>query len=62
MQLLILPAVRRYVAEDAQLVDVGVVLRIDSFQLRMQGGIAGARQTCVTLFDLDVRVALVEVG
>ena len=35
MQLLILPAVRRYVAEDAQLLDIGVVFRIDSFEFWM---------------------------
>jgi hypothetical protein len=62
MQLLILPAVGCNIAEDAQLVDVGIVFWIDSFEFRVQGGIAGAGQTCVTLFDLDVRVALVEVG
>jgi hypothetical protein len=42
---LILPAVGCDVTEDAQFVDVWVVLRIDSFEFWVQCRIAGAGQT-----------------
>jgi hypothetical protein len=48
----VLTGVGRDVAQDAHLGDVGVVFRIDSFQLGMQSGVAGAGQAGIALVDL----------
>jgi hypothetical protein len=58
---LVLPGVRGDVTQDAHLGEVGVVLRVDVLQLRMQGLIAGAGQPGVSLVDLGVGISLAEV-
>jgi hypothetical protein len=57
----VLPGVWRHVAEDAQLVDVWIVFWVDSLELGVQGGVAGAGQASIALIDLGVRVTLLEV-
>jgi hypothetical protein len=61
MNLLVLPAVGCNVTQDAQLLDVGVVFRVEAIEFRMQSGVAGAGQTSISFFDLGVRVTLLEV-
>ncbi len=58
---LVLPRVRSDVAQDAQLGEVGVVLRVDVLQFRMQGLVAGPGQPGVSLVDLGVGISLAEV-
>jgi hypothetical protein len=48
--------------QDAQLVDVRIILRVDPFQFRMQCLIAGARQAGIAIVDTDVRITNLEVG
>ena len=50
------------VAQDAQLVDVRIIFRIESFQFWMKCLVAGARQTSVAIVDADVRITDLEVG
>jgi hypothetical protein len=50
----VLTGVGSDVAEDGELVDVGVVFWIESFQLWVGGGVAGAGQAGITLVNLDV--------
>lgn len=50
------------VAQDAQLVDVRVVLGVEPFQFRMQRLAAGARQAGIAVVDPDVRITDLEVG
>ena len=57
-----LPGVGRDIGEDGHLMDVGVVLGVDVIELRMERGVAGARQTGKSLVDLYKGIALVEVG
>jgi hypothetical protein len=57
-----LAGVGRNVAEDGELVDVRVVFGIESFELRVDGFVAGAGQAGVSLVDLDVGVSDAEVG
>ena len=59
---LVLPRVRSDVTQDAHLGEVGVVLRVDVLQLRMQRLVAGPGQPGVSLIDLDVGISLAEVG
>ncbi len=42
------------IGEDAQLGDVGIVFRIEAFELGMDGSVAGSRQASVALVDLGV--------
>jgi len=43
-------------------VDVWIVFWVDSFELRVDRGIAGAGQARIAFVDLDERIADVEVG
>ena len=56
-----LPRVWSYVPQDAELVDVRIVLRVESFELWMEGFVAGAGQTSIAFIDLGVWVTLLEV-
>jgi len=60
--LVVLPRIGSHIGQDAQLVDVRIVLRVESFQLRMKRLVAGARQTGIAVVDADVRIADLEVG
>ena len=42
--------------------DVGIVFGVDSFEFRVDGGIAGAGQARIAFIDLDERVSDMEVG
>ena len=42
--------------------DVGIVFRIDSFELRVDSPVAHAGQAAKSLVDLDIRIADMEVG
>jgi len=50
------------VAQDAQLVDVRIIFRIESFQFWVKCFVAGARKTGVAVVDADVRITDLEVG
>ena len=58
----VLARVGRHVGQDGHLVDVGVVLGVNVFQLGMQSRIAGAGQARIAFVDLDERVTDMEVG
>jgi hypothetical protein len=47
----VLARVGSHVTEDAQLGDVGIVFRIDSFEFRMERGVAGAGEAGIALVD-----------
>ena len=42
--------------------DVGIVLRAEPFQFRMQRPVAGARQAGIAVVDPDARITDLEVG
>ena len=42
--------------------DVWIVLEIDSFEFRMEGFLAGARQAGISFGDLDEGISCMEVG
>jgi len=58
----ILARVGSHVGQDGHLVDVGIVFRVDVFEFRKQGGIAGAGQAGISFVDLGVGIADMEVG
>jgi len=58
----VLTGVGSDISQDGQLVDVGIIFEVDSFQLGMKRFVAGARQAGISFVDLHVRIADVEVG
>lgn len=53
--------VRRHIGEDAQLVDVRVIFRRYSLELRMDRLVACARRARVSIVDRDVGIAHLEI-
>ena len=53
----VLARIGRYVSQDRQLVDVGIVFGIESFQFLVNGLVTCAGQACESLIDLDVGIA-----
>ena len=58
----VLARVGRDVGEDRHLVDVGIIFGVYALEFRMERSVAVAGKACESLVDLDVRIALAEVG
>jgi hypothetical protein len=55
--LLVLAGVGSDIGQDAQPGDVRVVFGVDAFELRVEGGVAGAGETGIALVDLGVGIS-----
>ncbi len=58
----ILARVRSDIGQDGHLVDVGIVLGVQSFEFRMQCFVAGAGQSGIAFTDLEEGISFMEVG
>jgi len=58
----VLAGVWSHIGQDGHLVDVGIVFRVDVFELRMECLVAGAGQAGKSLVDLYIWITNMEVG
>jgi hypothetical protein len=58
----VLPGVGSDIGQDGHLVNVGIVLGVDSFEFRMEGFVAGAGESGISFRHLEEGISFMEVG